>query len=85
MKVWLTRAFAVSALLVVVALSIADGIFTAADPSPAAIPGIVFQALTIIFFAVVGAFISLRRPENAIGPLFCVSALAWSLSGFLLD
>ncbi|HET9979359.1 MAG TPA: hypothetical protein VFQ32_02875 [Ktedonobacterales bacterium] len=85
MKVWLVRAFAVFALLVVVAISIPDGILTVANSSPAAIPGIVFQSLTLVFFALVGVFISLRRPENAIGPLFCVSALAWSLSGFMLD
>ena len=85
MKVWLVRAFAVFALLVVVAISIPDALLTVADSSPAAIPSIIFQSLTLVFFALVGAFISLRRSENALGTLFCVSALAWSLSGFLLE
>ena len=85
MKTWLVRAFALSALLVVVAISIPAAILTVADSSPAALPGFVFESLTLIFFALVGALISFKRPDNAIGGLFCVSALAWSLSSFFLE
>ena len=85
MNVWLVRAFAAFALLVVVAVSIPAGILTIADSSSAAIPGFVFESLTLIFFALVGALISFKRPDNAVGSLFCVSALAWSVSSFMLD
>lgn len=85
MKDRLARIFATFTLLLVLAISIAGAILTVVDSSPAAIPSIVFQSLTLILFALVGALISLRRPQNAIGTLFCVSALIWSLSGFLLE
>jgi hypothetical protein len=85
MKIWLVRAFALSALLFVAAISIPVGVLTVADSSSAAIPDIAFQSLTLVFFALVGAFISLRRPENAIGSLFCISAISWGLSGFLIE
>ena len=42
MKTWLVRAFALAALLVVVAISIPAAILTVADDSPAALPGFVF-------------------------------------------
>jgi hypothetical protein len=49
------------------------------------IPGIVFQSLALGGFALVGVMIAVRRPENAIGTLFCASSLIWALSGFSLD
>lgn len=85
MKVRLVRVFAVVAMICVVALVVADGVLTVVDTSPAAIPGIIFQSLALGGFALVGVLIAVRRPENAIGPLFCASALIWALSGFSLD
>jgi hypothetical protein len=70
MKVRLVRIFAVAAVIAVVALSVAGDVLTVADTSPAAIPGIVFQSLTLAGFALVGLMIAVRRPENAIGPFF---------------
>lgn len=81
----LVRAFALVALVFVVVLSVGGDILNVADTSPAAIPGIVFQSLTLAGFALVGVLIAVRRPENAIGSLFCASALIWALSDFSLE
>lgn len=85
MKIRLVRAFAVVAMVLVVALSIAGDVLTVVDTSPAAIPGIVFQSLALGGFALVGVMIAVRRPENAIGTLFCASSLIWALSSFSLE
>jgi hypothetical protein len=85
MKRQLVRAFALVALTFVVALSVGGDVLTVADTSPAAIPGIVFQSLALAGFALVGVMIAMRRPENAIGTLFCASALIWAVSDFSLE
>ena len=85
MKRRLVRVFAVVALILVAALLVADDVLTVVDTSPAELPGILFQSLALGGFALVGVMIAVRRPENAIGPLFCASALIWALSGFSLD
>lgn len=85
MKVRLVRIFAVVAMTCVLALVVADSVLTVVDTSPAAIPGIIFQSLALAGFALVGVMIAVRRPENAIGTLFCASALTWAVSSFSLE
>ena len=85
MKIRLVRIFAVFALIFVVGLSVAGDVLTVVDTSSAALPGSVFQSLALGGFALVGVMIAVRRPENAIGMLFCASAFIWAISDFALE
>jgi hypothetical protein len=84
-KTKLVRIFAVIAVLVVASMSVAGDVLRVLNTSAAAIPALAFQSLALLGFALVGLMIAVRRPENAIGPLFGASALTWALSSFTLQ
>jgi hypothetical protein len=47
--------------------------------------GDLFDALILLAFATVGSLIALRRPQNPIGWLFCISTLLWALGNMLQE
>jgi hypothetical protein len=85
MKIRLVRLYAGFSLLAVVALLTGNAILATLDNSPASLPSTLFETVVLLVFVLVGVLISARRPDNTIGTVFCVSALAWSLSGFTLE
>ncbi|HBE28234.1 MAG TPA: hypothetical protein DDW25_05010 [Ktedonobacter sp.] len=44
-----------------------------------------FNALVLLVFITVGAFIASRRPENPIGWIICIGTLIWALSFLALE
>jgi hypothetical protein len=84
MKRRLTRMLAILDLLFVAGISIPTVLLDAPQMSPATLAHDIFEALIVLFFAVVGALIVIRQPKNSIGWLFCVAAMVWALSAFSL-
>ena len=53
--------------------------------APSEFAGDLLNALILLAFATVGAFIASRQPQNPIGWIFCIGTLFWGLGVLLLE